>query len=162
MDDKKSSAVAQEVDAWWGSCSLRSLVPEAIVFMLASVVVAVPAWLLRDGVVAQLVVGFLLVIWLTLILSWGYRTLGWNYRLTTRRLFKATGLRRRRLEEVALDRVERVVVKRGLLGSLLGVGRVLVERQDSRPLILPGVRGPDQVAEKISALARAARESRTK
>ena len=151
MDNLKG----QEVDTWWGSYSPRGLVPELIVNALLSVLVAVPACLLLERILAQASCALLIAAWLAQVLCWGYRIFGWNYRLTTLRLFKATGVVRRGLEEVALARVDRVVVKRGPLDRFLGIGRVLVETHGSRPMMLQGVLGPDLVAEKIRALMRA-------
>ena len=131
MDDMKAPSLAQEVDAWWGSYSIRGIGFELLVSVLASVLVAVPAYILLGHVWVPTVLVLLMGAWLVQVSRWGYRIFGWNYRLTTRRLIKATGLYRRRLEEVGLEKVERAVVQRGPLDAILSVGRVLVETHGS-------------------------------
>ena len=143
-----------EVDAWWGSCSVSSVVPGLLASLAASGLVVGVAWVLPHSRAEQLIVMSVLgVFWLFLLLVGIYRVFGFNYRLTTCRLFVEMGLRRRNVQSFELSRITRVVARANRLEKFFGIGRIFVEVEGSTaPLVLRGVMGPEQVAEKIRNL----------
>jgi hypothetical protein len=87
-------------------------------------------------------------VWLVQLWRWGMRFFGYNYRLTTRRLFRDQGFRYRDRVQAELADVVRVSVDQNLLERLLDVARVtLVLAGPNRPpLVLRGVRKAEEVA----------------
>jgi uncharacterized membrane protein YdbT with pleckstrin-like domain len=156
---QESAPAMPEVDAWWGSYSLRLAVPWFLAtILLSGILLGVPGFLL-EPVLARRVLAVLF--WLAAIaqaLFWIYRIFGYNYRLTTHRLFKQRGLIRRKMWVMNLGDIKEVVVQPGLAHRFLGVGSIVVTT-DAVPkkMILDGVPAADQVAEKILALSRACR-----
>ena len=151
----------QEVDAWWGNCSIKTILPGLVVSLAANGVVFALAWYLPRGSPERWVVlGLQLVSWLALIVYWGYQVFCINYRLTTHRLFVDIGLRSRTVQIVLLDKVSQVSFKTTALEKFLGVGRVFVAMQDPQipTVILRGVSDPRHVAEKIKALTEQAQQ----
>jgi uncharacterized membrane protein YdbT with pleckstrin-like domain len=150
----------QEVDVWWGSYSIKSVLPGLLASLAASGLAVATAWLLPHGSLEQLfALGLLGLCWVALLLFWAYRVFGVNYRLTTHRLFVETGLRHRRLQAVELSKISQVAFKRTSLEEFLGTGRLFVDVQGSAaPLVLRGVLGAENIAEKIGSLREEARE----
>ncbi len=151
-----TSLKPEELDAWWGSCSVKSTLPGMLLSLAASLIIIGIAWLLPHDWRGQLIVLAILgVCWTALLLRWIYIIFGINYRLTSHRLIVEFGLKRRWLQTVALSTISQVVVKSTGVEKFLGVGRVVLEVQGSSaaPIILAGVAEPDQVAEKIRALS---------
>jgi uncharacterized membrane protein YdbT with pleckstrin-like domain len=150
-----------EVDAWWGSYSVKNILPALFASLAASALVVGASWLFPYSRVGQFIVlGVLAAFWLTLLLLWIYLIFGINYRLTSRRLFVERGLSRRRLQSVDLATISQVNVKANRLERFLGVGRVFVEVQGSRAtsVILGGVPAPEMIAEKIRAQSEKAKQ----
>ena len=144
----------EETDLWWGSFAGRSLAPSFVVCVLLT---GLLYGLLRPWGrgVPYVPVG---VLWGLQLLRWAYRVAGWNYRITTRRLFCATGFRRQGTREIALDRVKRVVLERGVVERLVRVGRIRVVPEDgSAALVLQGVTSPEHVTMLLRAAVERAR-----
>ena len=99
-------------------------------------------------------------LWLLQAFRWCYRVFGYNYRLTTERLFHTRGMLYQGDTEVKLATVARVDVLRRPHHVLAGVGNVALtlEGQGGAKLILEGVSRPRQVAELIRQLSAQARE----
>ena len=90
---------------------------------------------------------------------WGYRFFGFNYRLTTRRLFRQRGFHHLPEELMDLAGIARVEVKSNWWERRVDVGDVVVRALDrARPaMVLKGLRRPDQVARLIRDWANRAR-----
>jgi uncharacterized membrane protein YdbT with pleckstrin-like domain len=151
----------EEVDAWWGSYSIKGILPSLLASLAASGALVGIAWLFDPNQGEQIILLAVLgACWLALLLNWINRLFGMNYRLTTRRLFVASGLRRRLIHTVNLAQISRIGVKITPVEKLLGLGRVLVEVQNlsASALILRAVSGPYQIAEKIRVLSDQAKQ----
>lgn len=150
----------QEVDAWWGGYSIRTVLPGLALCVLVSIAILVVMQLVEPSALDRTIsVTLLVLFWIGMALDWGYHLFGLNYRLTTRRLFRARGLLRRKLQEVDLAQITAVIVTQGLWQKLLKVGqiRVLTPSGPARAVILDGVYTPEHVADRIQALSRAAK-----
>ncbi len=146
-----------EVDVWWGGYSPRTMVPSLALCAVLSLLIGggalylwyvhdLPAWEVRYpfyGVVGA--------IWLGQLLLLGYRVVFFNYRLTTRHLFREHGPRRTSDGRVDLASISGVRVWRGPIERLLDVGRIIVMYQDNgrKRLVLEGVARPYRVLAKI-------------
>ena len=115
----------------------------------------VPTWMVHEAGDAPLA-----AIWLLQAIRAGYRLFGYNYRLTTRRLFHDRGRLYPPDAPLDLATVVRVEVKQSLLGRLIGVGTVRVIPEDAAATVeLTGVYRPKVLTAKIEAAATAAREA---
>jgi hypothetical protein len=97
-------------------------------------------------------------VWLFQLVRWGYRVGGYNYRLTSRRLFVGRGLLYPRADGLELARIARVGVRRTLSDRIVKAGSVVLELEDGSAHALPGLAGPEGFAATLEAAARAARE----
>jgi len=106
------------------------------------------------------ILGFVWVALLYRILKAYY---GHSYQLTNRRLFVATGLMRRRRDQMELLRVKDVYTRQTLLDRWLGLGTVVVVSDESLlpTFYLAGVNDPARVMDLVWHCARAEREGKT-
>jgi hypothetical protein len=142
------TAADEETDLWWGAYAGRTMLPSFLVCLAATGAIAFLAWLLVPrGYVKPtiLILGGLL--WAVQALRVCHRTFGFNYRLTTHRVFRDHGVWRPRPLRLELTDIAQVTLKRQALERLLGIGQVLLQPEDrSRPsVVLEGVCHPDQV-----------------
>jgi membrane protein YdbS with pleckstrin-like domain len=143
----------EEVEVWWGSYAARTMLPSFVVCLVLTVLIDLVCWLLLPRPFLRWsVVSLTGLVWLVQLLRWLRRILGYNYRLTDRRLFVEHGLVAPVTAEAELTRVKALKVGRGYLNRLLGVGRVAVYLDDDAqlPLILDGVRQPGQIRDLIA------------
>jgi membrane protein YdbS with pleckstrin-like domain len=155
----------QETDVWWGSYAGRTMLPS---FVLCSLATATLVWaafaIWEEGLgydpARYAFYGLMGGLWLWQFIRWGYRIIAYNYRLTTRRLFCMRGFLYSRDPAVELDRVATVTVEQSPLERLLGCGTIIIllEGAAEAPVVLPGVRNPQSIAEEIRNHARTARE----
>ena len=92
------------------------------------------------------------VVWLAQATRWARRVFGTTYRLTNRRLLIEHGHWRSRRLAVDLNEVERIFAESGLLGRILKVGRIVVQRTSGPELVLDGVRYPEMIVKRLGAL----------
>jgi hypothetical protein len=143
----------QETDIWWGSYAGRTMTPSYIVCALLTGMVIWGVWLFwpKDEVRPYLerYTTYILIgaIWVFQLIRWGYRIVGIDYRLTTRRLFCQRGFRTA-TAAINLTDIATIRVERGLLDNYLKVGRLRVVPIDNSrpPILLEGVYNPDQIA----------------
>jgi hypothetical protein len=150
----------EEVDLWWGSYSGWTMLPSFAVCTLLSGIIVVAVWqVLPREYVRTTILSLWLVVWSVQLVRWGRRIFGWNYRLTTRRLFQDRGIRVTRFLQVDLTEVAQVAVRSQGLERWLGIGQLHVtfEKVSFSPMILEGVRDPSRVAELIRRAVHAAR-----
>jgi membrane protein YdbS with pleckstrin-like domain len=145
----------EERDVWWGAFAARSLTPA---FLVCALLTGLLYGVLRPW--GRLVPYTPVAVLWGLLLAYGfYRVAGWNYRLTTRRLFRSRGFRRTGIREVELARVAHVLVQQAPWQRLLKVGTVRVVPDDgSSPLLLEAVGRPEHVALLIRKQVELARE----
>ncbi len=155
----RADSATEEVELWWGSYSGWTMVPSFAVCLVLTGLIAWAAWqLMPQHLWRATTVGAAGVVWAVQLLRFGARVFGCNYRLTTRRLLLAHGVRRMQVAVVELARVRRVTVDRRGLEAAVGVGRVLVQVEgEARPRALEGVRNPQSTADLIRAAVKTAR-----
>ena len=144
-----------EVDAWWGSYSMATMVPSLLVCLLLTALIAWAGWaFVPRGYVQVTVLGLAAAVWLVQGVRWAQRVFGYNYRLTTRRVYADRGFVYKGYAAIDLAKVARVLEKRTWTERLLGVGQVWVIPDDTTkpPLVLEGVRRPKAVADRIRDL----------
>jgi hypothetical protein len=142
----------------------------ALCFILTGLI-AWGSWRLLDRGWVQLSVFTLAgALWVVQAFRWCYRVFGFNYRLTTRRLFQTRGILYDALE-INLTDVVGVDVRQGFADRLAGVGSVCLTLatpvqpvgRASRPvhprMILAAVPHAEQVAEQIRKLSERARRA---
>jgi hypothetical protein len=149
-----------EVDVWYGSCSGLTLAPWWLVCALLTAGIGWGVWYL--GPLRWPYRTFFVLsgaVWLAQVLRWSYRVVGYNYRLTTRRLFRDLGFRYTGYAEAELVRVARVEVGWRWYERPFNVGflRVELDEPGREPLVLEGVSEPLGVAELIREVVRRAR-----
>jgi hypothetical protein len=150
----------EEVDVWWGSYSSWTMLPSFTVCLLLTGLLAWVIWALGPAGLFRLeFVGTAGLLWLVQGLRWGYRFFGFNYRLTTRRLFRQRGFHHLAEEQLDLAGIARVEVKSNWWRRRVGVGDVVVRAEDCArpPMVLKGLRRPEQVARLIRDWANRAR-----
>jgi hypothetical protein len=153
----------EEVDLAWHGYSAAALAPSTLA--LAAVTCGVililrplaPLWVIHESVDAPLA-----ALWLLQAVRAVYRLLGYNYRLTTRRVFCDRGRLYPPQAPVDLATVIRAEARQSFLGRLTGIGTVRIVPEDSTPIRPPidliGVRRPKVLAARIEEAAQAARE----
>lgn len=155
----------QEADLWWGACSPRTVVPSFLLMTVATALVEWASWtMLERGRPQVMVLGVLSAIWLIQVLWWSLWIFGYNYRLTTRRLFHERGVFWRKFRAVDLAHIHQVFVKKNPLEKRLGVGRVLVLVNEPKPqkIVLEGVYGPEHIADRIRQQSKKAKDEEKK
>jgi hypothetical protein len=154
-------ALPEEVDVWWGSYSGRTMMPSLLVCLLLTGAIAWASWYYLPARLVRLTIfGLVGAVWLAQTVRWAYRIFGFNYRLTTRRLFRDRGFLYTDAAQAELTGIAQVVVESTWYERLVGVGdvRVLLEDRNRPPLVLEGVRDPEHVANQVQALVKQARE----
>jgi uncharacterized membrane protein YdbT with pleckstrin-like domain len=137
------------------------MLPSFIGCILATMAIALLTWAVLPLRLAGVsFVGLAGGIWLLQLVRWGYRFFAFNYRLTTRRLFYHPGWLYRRDGAIELADVAQVLVRSSWQQRLVGVGQVLVVRENPAqpPVVLEGVLGPARIAEVIRTCVQRARE----
>jgi membrane protein YdbS with pleckstrin-like domain len=151
----------EEVEVWWGSYAARTMLPSFLACLVLTVLIDLGCWLLLPKFLSRWSVVILTgLVWLVQTLRCLYRVLGYNYRLTTRRLYVEHGVVAPITAAADLERIKAVKVGAGFLHRGLGVGRVAVYLDDDvqLPLLLDGVRHPWRVCEMISRQAAQAKK----
>jgi membrane protein YdbS with pleckstrin-like domain len=152
-------APAQETDVWWGSYSAWTMTPSLLLCIGLTALIAWGSWqLLPRGWVQLAVLSLAGAVWLLELIRFGYRLFGYNYRLTTHRLFHSKGLLYNEVVIVDLTRVTGVKVKAAAPDGLLRVGKVYVDVENGQQVVLAGVQQPVRVAERIRECSQKARE----
>jgi hypothetical protein len=144
----------EELDVWYGAYSGRAMVPRLIQLTLLSVLILVTAWYLGAWNGASAVrlgaIGVLCLLWLVQSILWVRRAVGYNYRLTTRRLYCQQGFGHPGAPGIDLLSITQVQVEASRAERWLNVGRVRVYRDKTTPpVILDGIRYPFHVAKQI-------------
>jgi hypothetical protein len=154
------TAPAEETDVWWGAYSGWAMAPSWLACLLLTGLIAWGGWaLVPRGFVQGTVLGLAGAVWLVQGVRWGYRVFGYNYRLTTRRVYADRGFLYEGFASRDLAAIARVLVKRSWSDRLVGVGQVCLvpEEQTKPPLVLEGVRRPYIIAARIRELVQVAR-----
>jgi len=156
LSDPPPQPAAEEVDVWWGSYASRTMLPSFVACLLvtaglvAGTILISQRFDLPPGSARAGFYGLAGALWVFQGLRWLYRAFGFNYRLTTRRLFCYWGFFHAQAPPVLLAQVSDVLVEQSLVERLLGIGRVRVETESpGPPTVLLGVWAPQQIADEI-------------
>jgi membrane protein YdbS with pleckstrin-like domain len=144
----------EEIDVWYGSYAGSAMLPRFVQLLLLSILIAIVAWYMGAwrgyNAARYTALSMILALWLLQAILWIRRLMGWNYRLTSRRLFVERGFRHPGQPGVDLERISQIAVEAGRLERWLDVGRLRIFIRDApAPLILEGVRHPFHVARQI-------------
>ncbi len=159
-----------EETVWEARYSYRNFIGRAIALVVLSLGAGWLAYTYWGGergsvnMVGKIVGGVMLAAWIWLGLRIFQARLSHHYRLTTRRLFVATGIVQRRRDQMELLRVKDVFDRQlSLLERLLGVGTVVVvsDVKELPTFYLAGVDDPKRVMDLIWHHARAERDQRS-
>lgn len=158
---------SEEVDVWYGGYSSRAMGGAMTLSIVATLLLLALGWLIA----AQLptftqevwlgIAGVIGALWVFQIFIWIYRIVGFQMRLTTRRVFYDRGVLYREKKEVPLASVGRVEVVDQALDRFLGVGQLTLfgEGTAGELLMMTGVPQPRSVAELIRQHSAKVRES---
>lgn len=143
----------QEIDIWWGAYAGRTMTPSFVICSLLTGLLILLVWLFwpknEDRPYLERYTTYILVgaVWLFQLVRWGYRIIGINYRLTTRRLFCQRGFYTL-ITFIDLASIATVRIERDVLESYLKVGRlrIIPVNNDQPQMLLEGVYNPDQIA----------------
>jgi len=148
----------QEVDLWWGSYAGRTMLPSFLVCLVLTGLIILLAWIfVGRGQLKLTILGLGGLLWLVQLLRFAYRYFGFNYRLTSKRLFRSQS---RQPLQIPLADIAEVHVERNGFEKLVGVGRVVITFPDrTRPaLVLAGVTKPNLVADQIRTACELAKQ----
>ena len=139
----------EETDLWWGSYSGWALVPSIVLCVGLTVLIGLGslAWVER-GWVRLTFLGMGGTLWFVQGLRWAYRYFSFNYRLTTRRIFRDKGFWSPERVQVDLGHVTQVTITQNGIERLVGVGRVVLHLSgcQATELTLEGIAHPQQIA----------------
>src|SRR3974390_963709 len=122
----------QEVELWWGGYAVRTMLPSlAVCVLLTAAMIGTAAYLSSDsakqGTWARwFAYHLMLLLWLVQSVRWAYRVAGYEYRLTTHRLYCIWGPLFTPPSPVALADIKSIHVKQSALVRWLGAGEVVV------------------------------------
>ena len=161
--------VEGEVVEWEGRYSMKNFIGRLLGMVILSGMwlwLGYEVWFGSRGnlqVLAYATGGVLGLMWLALLTRIMRARFGHYYELTNRRLFVATGIFRRRRDQMELLRVQDVYVQENLMGRIMKVGTVVVVSSEPQfPLLyLAGVNDPKAVMDLVWHHARAERDRRS-
>jgi uncharacterized membrane protein YdbT with pleckstrin-like domain len=85
-------------------------------------------------------------VWVFPLFLWVHHTVFYNYRLTTRALYREHGLQRTADEEIPLSLIAGVAVEASVLDRFLGIGRIRITVEGRPSYALEGIPEPELVA----------------
>jgi uncharacterized membrane protein YdbT with pleckstrin-like domain len=152
--DAAHEAAAEETDVWYGAYSGRAMVPRLLQLTLLTILILLLAWYFGAwrgaGLVRLVALATVCLLWLLQSVRWLWRAVGFNYRVTTRRLYYQHGFGHPGKPGIDLRDITQIIVEASRLERRLDVGRVRVYRRESaEPVILEGVLHPFHVAKQI-------------
>lgn len=143
---------AQESDLWWGSYSGWTMWPSFLVCLLLTGLLGWLDWRFVQRELSQTAfLGLSTLLWLVQFTRFSARVFGYNYRLTTHRLFRDRGYSLKSRFNVNLKEIKQVHVRQSSLEKVVNVGRVVIHHAGSRgsPIVLEGIAQPVAVAQMI-------------
>lgn len=152
----------QETDLWWGSYSGWTMWPSFLACLLLTALIGWLAWHYVERDWLQLAfLGVGTALWLLQFLRFGRRVFGYNYRLTSRRMFRDMGYGRPHRFNLDLKSIVQVQVRRNGFETMVNVGRVILRQSDPKhpPIVLEGVFQPFTVAHMIREAVRKTQET---
>jgi len=168
-EGENAPGVEGEHVVWEARYSLRNFIGRAILrtaLTLGWIALATYTWGQGHPNAAPVTIGLGVVlglVWLAFLYRIIKAYYGHSYQLTNRRLFVATGLMRRRRDQMELLRIKDVFTRQTLIDRWLGLGTVVVVSTESAlpTFYLAGVNDPERVMDLVWHCARAEREGKT-
>jgi len=149
----------EEVDVWWGSYAFRGLLPALAASLVLTALIAWGSWLfVPHGWKELAFISLGSLLWAGQALRGCHRYFGYNYRLTTHRLFRDRGVLRPHTIRVNLADVAHVAVRRFGLDRLGGLAQIRITLEDSTYVVLEGIAHSAQVVELLRSAVQKARE----
>jgi membrane protein YdbS with pleckstrin-like domain len=145
--DSESKRHAHEVSRWSGQPAWSHYVFLWFITVVFGLRAGLLVWWSQWGVAAIHVAGMALFVGLAVFLR---RTT--RYTLTQEAVYRSAGIFGRTDERLPLSDIESVDVGRSRLDQLLGIGTVLLYREDGTSQRLAGLRDPEVIQRKIEAL----------
>jgi membrane protein YdbS with pleckstrin-like domain len=152
--DDDSPRYGREVTRWSGQPAWSQYVFLWFITMVFGVRAGLSVWWGQWGVVAIHVAGMVGFVALALFFR---RTT--RYTLTQEAIYRSTGIFGRTENRLPLSEVESVSVGLSRLDQLLGIGTVLLHREDGISERLAGLKEPEVIQRKIEALLKSPRAS---
>lgn len=157
----------REDEIWQGGYSGKDMAAAWVIggaVTLAGAAVCVLLGVLTTVAAAPVWIGFAIVatiFWISLLGTLIVRKLSIDYRLTTQRLIRKTGLLSRKTGRVEVIDIDDVSIEQNLLQRLFNVGRIKVHSSDvtDPELLMLGIENPSHVADLID---KARRDERVK
>jgi membrane protein YdbS with pleckstrin-like domain len=152
--DDDSPRYGREVIRWSGQPAWSQYVFLWFITVVFGVRAGLSAWWGQWGVVAIQVAGMAVFVGLAVFFR---RTT--RYTLTQEAIYRSTGIFGRTEDRLPLSEVESVSVGLTRLDQLLGIGTVLLHREDGTSVRLAGLKEPEVIQRKIEALLKSPRAS---
>ena len=153
-----------ELELWSGGYSPKAMIPHAVGWGLASVVLIIGPLFIpwENGWKWIIALGALAIGWLVLGGMLAYRRLDVSYRLTSQRFVHKSGILRRTTDRIEVIDMDDVTYTQGIIERMLGVGTVRITSSDrTHPeLLLKGIDEVRHVADKLDAARRKERVRR--
>jgi uncharacterized membrane protein YdbT with pleckstrin-like domain len=163
-----ASNLDHEEELWHGGYSAKDMAGEwfiAAVLTIVAIVACVVLGAVMNVLSTPLWIAFaaaIAIIWLVLIARMIVRKLSIDYRLTSQRLVRKTGLLSRKTGRVEVIDIDDVSIEQNLMQRILGVGRIKVHSTDvtDPELVMLGIHNPSHVAGLIDVARRKERVRR--
>lgn len=149
--DRDSRPSGREVVRWTGRPSWSEYAFLWFITLVFGVRAGLSVWWGQWGSVAIHVAGMVLFVGLAVFFRGTTR-----YALTPDAIYRTAGLLGNQEVRLPLDGVESVSLRRSRLDQLLGIGTVLLHRNNGTSERLAGVKDPEVIQRKIEALLRPA------
>ncbi len=159
----RSAQEDKEEVLWEGGYSAKGMVGSWLLGLLATIVLAVAAFLLMaTGIAWVIPLVLILLLWIGLGVTVMLRKMGVSYELTTQRFLHRVGILSRKTDRIEVIDMDDVSFQQGLLQRMVGVGSIHIVSSDrSHPeLTLHGIDDVENVADLIDQTRRAERRRR--
>ena len=150
----------REDELWHGGYSGKDMAGTWVIAGLVTLAAAVASVVLAPF--WPFIAGGIVLLWIVLAGVLLVRKMSIDYRLTTQRLVRKTGLLNRKTGRVEVIDIDDVGYEQGLMQRLLGVGRTKVISSDTTDpvLMMIGIDNPSHVADLIDKARRNERVKR--
>lgn len=154
-----------ERSLWKGGYSPKAMYGTWLITVAVSVAAIVLVFLFANDIpnIWYYVGAGILLLWMSVIMTYVVRRLGQHYELTTQRFIHQNGVLVRKTDRIEVIDIEDVSYTQGIVQRILGVGTIQISGRDqSHPvLVLNGIDNVPQVASLIDDVRRDERRKRS-